>query len=656
MKIATKLSIISAVILLTLVMILTINATYDLNRQMQVTEKNEAKKIEQGIEDTIAQQFDLLRIGLEPIIHNEQIIDAFQQRDRAALAQQTNVLMPQLQAQGVKQFQFHLPNATSFYRVHKPEEFGDDLSTFRHTVVEANKTKQIIEGLEGGVAGAGFRYVVPLSKGTTHLGTVELGLGVTEELLQKFSALYDGNWALYSIEDQSTTLVEGEAQTEEPTASDIKKLQEGKTVTTLSNQMQQMYYPLEDYTGEIKWYLARALDYSAVIKAQKNQTLSLILVGVVVSIVGLLVLLFVVRRILRPLSRITESVEKIANGDLTVQPQQSRRNDEIGQLSRSFAQMTISLKSLIISIQTQSEDLLHSTEQIGQSMRDNEQGTRKVVQTIGTINDQTDTTREMCVESARAMDDLADGIVGVADDTGLIVEAATTMTSLTHKGNDTLASAVTQMNVIKDNTKQFATVIEELNDDSNEIGTIMQMITSIAEQTNLLALNAAIEAARAGEFGQGFAVVAEEIRQLADQTTQSASSVHQLINQIQAKTQHAVVAMQESNEEVQTGADLLNYVGTAFTKIEQSVTDLTTQIEGLSSISERMSAGAEEVSAAVQNIAETADQTASSTTAATLTADEQLAAIAYVTQTALRLTEMAKQLEESVSTFQVEAE
>ena len=167
-------------------MILTINATYDLNRQMQVTEKNEAKKIEQGIEDTIAQQFDLLRIGLEPIIHNEQIIDAFQQRDRAALAQQTNVLMPQLQAQGVKQFQFHLPNATSFYRVHKPEEFGDDLSTFRHTVVEANKTKQIVEGLEGGVAGAGFRYVVPLSQGTTHLGTVELGLGVTEELLQKF--------------------------------------------------------------------------------------------------------------------------------------------------------------------------------------------------------------------------------------------------------------------------------------------------------------------------------------------------------------------------------------------------------------------------------------------------------------------------------------
>lgn len=653
MKIATKLSLISGVLMIILVSILTLNATYDVQQQMAATEQKENAKIAKGVEDTLQQQFDLLRIGVASISHNEQIVEAFAKRDRQALARYTTELMPQLEAQGVRQFQFHLPNATSFFRVHKPQEFGDDLSAFRHTVVEANKTKQTIEGLEGGVAGAGFRYVMPLAQGNQHIGTVELGLGITQELLHKLNELYDGEWALYSLAGGGATLVEGVATEQHISSQQYEDLRQGTFINELLHNTKYMYYPLDDYTGEVQWYLARSIDYSTVLKAQQKQTASLIVVGIAISSIGLLILLLVIRRILRPLTRITKNVEQIANGDLTLQPEQSRRNDEIGQLSRSFGQMTISLKSLIISIQTQSDDLLTSTEQIGASMKDNEAGTRTVVKTIDGIHQQTDTTHAMCVESARAMDDLADGIVGVADDTAIIVDAANTMTKLSNAGNDSLASAVQQMNVIKNNTQTFATIIGELKEDSNDIGTIMQMITAIAEQTNLLALNAAIEAARAGEFGQGFAVVAEEIRQLADQTTQSASDVHQLINQIQSKTKHAVTAMQASNEEVQMGARLLNEVGASFTHIERAVTALTQQIEGLSSISGRMSAGAEEVSAAVQNIAETADQTATSVTQASLTADQQLAAIAYVTQTALRLTEMAKQLEESVSTFKV---
>ena len=182
MKITAKVALVCSLVLIFIVATLTINGAYSVEKALKQVEENDMEFVLNGVENSLQSQFDLLTIGTIPIVENEQIIEAFAARDRERLAQLTLPIMEQLNSQGIRQFHFHLPDATSFFRVQSPEEYGDDLSSFRHTVVEANKQQTLVSGLEGGVSGAGFRYVVPLSYNNEHVGTVELGMGITEDL------------------------------------------------------------------------------------------------------------------------------------------------------------------------------------------------------------------------------------------------------------------------------------------------------------------------------------------------------------------------------------------------------------------------------------------------------------------------------------------
>ena len=206
MRIITKISLISAIILILLITVLTYNASQNISDLLEANKEQQVTTVTTGLENILDSQFNLLTIGLEPVIQNPQIIEAFANRDRERLAQLTLPLMDKLNEQGVRQFQFHLPNMTSFYRVHEPEKFGDDLSAFRQTVVEANKTNKIVQGLEGGVAGVGFRYVVPVEYNGQHIGSVELGMGITDQLLNNFKEDYGGEWTLYGIDNTKSNL------------------------------------------------------------------------------------------------------------------------------------------------------------------------------------------------------------------------------------------------------------------------------------------------------------------------------------------------------------------------------------------------------------------------------------------------------------------
>lgn len=655
MRITTKVSIITAIILIVIITVQTINASFSLNNMITLLKETDESAQQVSVSNEFESKFELLAVSIIPIIKDPEILQAFANRDREALAKRTLPMMDELKAQGVKQFHFHLPNATSFFRVQSPDEFGDDLSAFRQTVVQANDTKKIIEGLEGGVSGAGFRYVVPLSYNNKHIGTVELGLGLEDDFLLKMKEDYGGEWMLYGLENNQAAFMFGTKE-EQPltlSADDLSTIIKGNPVNLLEDTTKISAFPLTDFSGDVKWFLVSKKDYSDAIAKESSAKRNLLLSSIVVSIIGLAIIIVFLRRLLNPLSHISKNAESIAQGDLTVAPLPFQSKDEIGTLSTSFNKMTESLKSLIYAVQLKSNELSQNANTISDNLVEGKEETNKIVQSIIAINNDAQQSMHASDETAKAMSEISQGIVRVADNTTNIANSSKTINEVTGEGNEVVHSAVHQMEIIEERTGQFATIISELKVDSNEIGSIMQLITGIAEQTNLLALNAAIEAARAGEAGKGFAVVADEIRRLADQTTNSASKVHDLINEIQSKTETAVKAMDLSKSEVQEGTGRIHTVGTLFIKIQEAIRDLNTDIDELSALSEEMSAGTEEVTAAVHEIANSSIHSAEFAKNVATASEEQLDNMEEISQSTQTLSEMSKELEKCINTFKI---
>ena len=170
------------------------------------------------------------------------------------------------------------------------------------------------------------------------------------------------------------------------------------------------------------------------------------------------------------------------------------------------------------------------------------------------------------------------------------------------KGNDVVYSAIDHMNNISNKVATSSQVVSVLGDKSKEIGSILSLISSIAQQTNLLALNAAIEAARAGEQGKGFAVVADEVRKLAEQSASAAGNISLLINEIQKEIVNAVTAMDNGTIAVNDGIKMVNQAGKAFGEILADINYISTQMQDVSAVTEEISAGTHNMLDSIQHV------------------------------------------------------
>lgn len=209
------------------------------------------------------------------------------------------------------------------------------------------------------------------------------------------------------------------------------------------------------------------------------------------------------------------------------------------------------------------------------------------------------------------------------------------------------------MDTINSSVNQSATVVQELRVSSNQIGKIIEVITTIADQTNLLALNAAIEAARAGEHGQGFSVVAEEVRTLAEQSKQSADQITVLIHKIQEDTSQAVDVMHQGTEEVKTGVIVVNEAEESFKTILHNIDLVSARIQETSAVSEEMSASVEQVNASIEEIAQVSQVSAGNTLTVASASEEQLASMEEITSASVSLSKIAEELQSNVSQFRV---
>lgn len=342
-------------------------------------------------------------------------------------------------------------------------------------------------------------------------------------------------------------------------------------------------------------------------------------------ITGVFIGFFLIRSIIHPVNTLRDIIEKIAaNSDLTLAVD-IKSNDEIGATAKAFNTMMHKIRSLMNRISASATQVATASEEMSAISEQSNQG----------ILHQLSETEQV----ATAITEMAATVQEVARNAAGASGAASQADEQAAQGNHTVGQVINAIRDLADEVEKTSDVIHELNNESDNIGSVLDVIKSIAEQTNLLALNAAIEAARAGEQGRGFAVVADEVRTLASRTQESTTEIEAMIERLQSGAQNAAHAMDQGKEKTKNTVERAEEAGQALgeiTKVVSTITDMNTQI---ASAAEEQSSVSEEINRNVVSIKDIASET-SDGAKQTATASGELAKLAI-------------DLQQIVSTFKV---
>ncbi|MEC1052089.1 methyl-accepting chemotaxis protein [Bacillus paralicheniformis] len=396
-------------------------------------------------------------------------------------------------------------------------------------------------------------------------------------------------------------------------------------------------------------------DNAKTIYQRDSKEASSIITLLIIVIAAALVLsisigLLMTRLITKPIKDIQALFAETEQGDFTVKGTYQSK-DELGLLTSSFNKMVAGVRSIIETVGETSHQVASSSQELSASADESTKASEYISSTIQELAVGTDQQVES-VENSRTV------ITGMTEFAGRISSNAekaaatadqTAMMSL--EGTKAINKVSTQMKSINETVVSLSEAFKHLTERSNEIGNIV--ITSIAEQTNLLALNAAIEAARAGEQGKGFAVVADEVRKLAEQSARSAEQITRLITIIQNDTKQTMNSVISATGEVKEGLVVVHEAGGAFQKIENSITEVVTQINDVTNLVKNLTAGASEIETAISGVKEVAETAAGSTQTVSAATQEQLASMEEIAAASQILAQNAEELQHLIQKFKI---
>ncbi|WP_346352966.1 methyl-accepting chemotaxis protein [Azotosporobacter soli] len=362
---------------------------------------------------------------------------------------------------------------------------------------------------------------------------------------------------------------------------------------------------------------------------------------------------YITKIITQPLAALVAVCDELAGGDFRNKPRPFMRADEIGKVADSLIEMRNKVQALMKKIDGSVEQVAASSEELTASADQSAQAATHVAGSIAEVAQGMAEQLRVTGDASVVIRQMSAGIEELAANAHEVTTQSSLAATKATDGNASADKAVRQMNSIEQTVAASAEIVAKLGERSKEIGQIVDTIAGIAGQTNLLALNAAIEAARAGEQGRGFAVVAEEVRKLAEQSEGAAKQIATLIGETQIDTEKAVVAMQSGSQEVKLGTQTVNASGVAFAEIAKLVTQVSGQIQDMSSAIEQMASGSQQIVGSVNQIDELSKHGAQGAQTVSAATEEQSASMQEIAAASQALAHLAMDLRTEVSKFQV---
>lgn len=456
------------------------------------------------------------------------------------------------------------------------------------------------------------------------------------------------------------------------------------------------------------WVVGSVLATEEITSQVKQVLWQQIIAGVVALAFGLIVAALFARDLTAPIGRLVTAMGQASEGNLNSKVK-INRGDELGTLAQAFEKMMDDIRGIINQINATSQSVAATSEELSSNAEEASKATQQVANTIGEVAKDSANQAQSVTEIVQVMDQMAQSIHQVAAGAGEqsknvittteqvndmmqkiqvmaegmenVRQAALQSGVIAESGGKAVEKTVEGMIKVKESAFETANKINELGEESQKIGQIIEVIDEIAEQTNLLALNAAIEAARAGEHGKGFAVVADEVRKLAERSGKATKEIAQLIADIQNGTLVAVDSMRVGTIEVEQGVTLAQEAGKSLSEIvdgikttgenvhqimeiindilvgsqevSQAVDNVAAITEENTAATEEMSASATEVNLAMQNVASISEGNASAAEEVSASTEELTASIEEISASSEQLAIMAQELQNAVSKFRV---
>jgi methyl-accepting chemotaxis protein len=542
------------------------------------------------------------------------VTDAISKGDRDGLATLLGGAMKALTAQGIPLITFQTPPALTFYRVHAPKIFGDDVSGRRITVVEANRTGKPIVGVELGREALGIFAMTPILRDGKSIVNVDVGAAFGKEFVDRAKKRFGIELAVHWFDGKAFKRLSSTfGDTVVATQDELKAVFDGGTLrrdAVLNGD------PAALYLGQIKNYAGQPVAVIELVKdtteyeaaaasAQRN-----LMLGIAVILTGAVLLAFLLGRGLsRPLAAITAVMNRLSSGDTEVTIPGGERKDELGTMAMAvdvFRRNMIEASTLREAQEAAKQQAEIEKKALQRQMADRfEADVKSVVGAVakatqdmrrvaGEITTSVNGTSERAAAAAAASEEASASVGTVAAATEELASSVAEIgRQVTH------SSGVAEGAVVK--AGQTTEMVGSLTTASEKIGDVLRLIGAIASQTNLLALNATIEAARAGDAGRGFAVVASEVKELASQTAKATEEIAGQVTAIQSATGDCVIAIGGISDTIREISGIATTIAAAVEEQDSATREIARSVQ-------QAAAGTSEVSVNVAGASQAAEQ------------------------------------------------